>query len=308
GLKPDERDGGILAPTGKTETGYGEYRLHNIALFGQQLLAHGVHGLLGTLHGRARRPQHLDEHDALVLVGQEGTGQLAEQHDHRADNHGIQQQVGYLAAQYGNHALLIAIDATFKGTVEPAEEAPLRVALALGNGLEDGGTERRREDQRHQHRQGHGRSDGDGELAIDDPRAAPEDRHGHKHRRQHQADTDQRTLDLVHRLAGGLHRRQALLGHHPFDVLHHHDGVVHQQTDSQHHGEHGQDIDAEAERREHTEGSQQNHRHCQGRDQGGAEVLQEQIHHQEYQHDGFHQCMHYPSDGFGDHRGRLEGI
>src|SRR5690606_26079561 len=78
GLKPDERDGGILAPTGKTETGYGEYRLHNIALFGQQLLAHGVHGLLGTLHGRARRPQHLDEHDALVLVGQEGTGQLAE--------------------------------------------------------------------------------------------------------------------------------------------------------------------------------------------------------------------------------------
>jgi hypothetical protein len=29
----------------------------------------------------------------------------------------------------------------------------------------------------------------------------------------------------------------SLVGHQPFDVLHHHDGVVHQQADGQHHAE-----------------------------------------------------------------------
>ncbi len=36
------------------------------------------------------------------------------------------------------------------------------------------------------------------------------------------------------------------------------------------------------------ERAQQRHRHHQRRDQRGAEVLQEQVHHQEHQHHGLH--------------------
>ena len=308
GLEADKGNGRILTSTGKAETGYGEYRLDDVRFLGKQLLTHGVHGLLRALHGRARRPDHLGKHHTLILIRQEGAGQFAEQHDHAADDRQIHQQIGDLASEHASHPALILADATLESTVEPAEETALLVALTLGNGFEDGGTQRWGEDQRHQHRQGHGRGNGNRELAIDYPSGATEEGHGHEHRRQHQTDTYQRTLDLGHGFTGGFDWRQTILGHHPFDVLHHHDGIVHQQTDGQHHGEHGQDVDTEAERREHPEGAQQHHRHRQGGNQRGAEVLQEQIHHQEHQHNGFHQRVHHPGDRLGYHRRGLERI
>jgi hypothetical protein len=94
-------------------------------------------------------------------------------------------------------------------------------------------------------------------------------------------------------LLGGLLGRQAFLAHHALDVLDHHDGVVHQQADGQHHAEHGQRVDREAEGRQHAEGAEQHHRHGDGRDQRGAEVLQEQVHHQEDQHHRLDQRLHH---------------
>jgi hypothetical protein len=77
--------------------------------------------------------------------------------------------------------------------------------------------------------------------------------------------------DLGHRLARGLLGGQAFLAHHALDVFHHHDGVVHQQADGQHHGEHGQRVDRIAGCRQHTERAQQHHRHGNGRNQRGAQ-------------------------------------
>ena len=51
------------------------------------------------------------------------------------------------------------------------------------------------------------------------------------------------------------------------------------------------------------EGAQQHHRHGDGRDQRGAEVLQEQVHHQEHQHDRLEQRLHDLLDGDA-HEGR----
>ena len=91
--------------------------------------------------------------------------------------------------------------------------------------------------------------------------------------------------------------------HHPFDVLHHDDGVVHQQADGQHHAEHGQGVDAETGCCEDAEGTQQHYRYRHGGDHRGTEVLQEQEHHQEHQDDGLHQRLDHALDGFGHHWG-----
>src|SRR5690606_3873986 len=56
------------------------------------------------------------------------------------------------------------------------------------------------------------------------------------------------------------------------------------------------------------EGAENHYRHSEGGNQRGAEILQEQVHHQEHQRDGFHQRVHHPSDGFGDYRRRFERI
>jgi hypothetical protein len=79
----------------------------------------------------------------------------------------------------------------------------------------------------------------------------------------------------------------ALFRHDTLDVLYHHDGVIHQQADGEHHPEHRQGVYREAKGRQDGEGPQQNDRHGDGWDQRRAEVLQEQIHHQEHQDDRF---------------------
>jgi hypothetical protein len=168
--------------------------------------------------------------------------------------------------------------------------------FALCFGFFRGGAERRRQDQGHQHRQHHRRDDGDRELAIDHAGRAAEEGHRQEHRRQHQGDADQGAGDLVHRLDGRFLGRQPLLLHHALDVLHHHDGVVDQQADGQHHAEHGQRVDRIAERGQHAEGAEQHHRHGDGRDQRGAPVLQEDEHHDEDQDDGLDQGLDHVLD------------
>ena len=152
----------------------------------------------------------------------------------------------------------------------------------------------------HQHRQHHGRHNSHGKLPVDNPRGTTEKRHGNKHRAQHQGDADQRAGDLVHRLARGFKGRQALFAHHPLDVFHHHNGVIHQQADGQDHRKHGQGIDRIAKHRQHPEGTQQHHRHSDRGDQRGAEILQEQEHDQHHQHDGLAQGLDHLFDGQAD--------
>ena len=52
----------------------------------------------------------------------------------------------------------------------------------------------------------------------------------------------------AHRLARRLARRQPFLGHDALDVLDHHDRVVDQDADREHHREHRQHVDREAQR------------------------------------------------------------
>ncbi len=158
--------------------------------------------------------------------------------------------------------------------------------MAYRNRLEQRGAQRRGEGQREKAREQNRHRQRQRELLVDHPHRTRHEGQRQEHRRQNQGDTDDRPGHLPHRLDGRRHRRQAFLGHDPLDVLHHHDGVVHQDADGQHHAEHGHHVHREAQQVHEGQGTKQTHRHDDGRDQGVAHVLQEQEHHQEHQHHG----------------------
>ena len=169
--------------------------------------------------------------------------------------------------------------------------------------LEQRGAQRRRQAHGHQHRQHHGRHHRDAELAVNHACGAAKEGHGDEHRTQHDGNADQRTADLLHALLGGFTRTQAFFSHQTFDVFHHHNGVVHQQTDSQHQTEHGEGVDRKTRHRQHAHRAQHHHGNGNGRNQRGAKVLHEQIHDRHHQHHGFEQCLHNALDRHA-HEGR----
>ena len=105
---------------------------------------------------------------------------------------------------------------------------------------------------------------------------------------------------MAHGFACGLQWGQAFFAHDALDVFHHHDGIVHHDTDDQHHAKHGQYVDGEAQRQQGAEGAQQRNGHDDGGDDRVAPVLQEQEHHQEHQHYGFKQGLYHLADGDAD--------
>ena len=274
----------------------------------QEVVTHLGQYLLGTLLGGANRQLHHGHQYPLILFRHKGGGQAHKEHAQHRHQYQIDEAITHAAFDHLAHAALIAVGTGIKGPVKPAEEAALFAKLAVLDRLEDGGAQGWRQDQRHHDREHHGRDYGQGELAIDGAGGTTEEGHGHKDRREHQGYPHQGAGDLIHGLAGGLQRREILLAHQPFHVLHHHYGVIHQQTYGQHHAEHGQGVDGEAKRRHHAKGAQQHHGHGYGGDQGGAEVLQEEVHDAEDQHYGLEQRLHHLLDGDLHKGGGVVGI
>ena len=169
--------------------------------------------------------------------------------------------------------------------------------MALGDGLEHGGAQRGRQRQRKEA----GEEDRDGhhqrELAIDIACCAGERSQWQEHGHQNHGNANHGALNLAHGLDGGVLGRQAFFGHDAFDVFHDHDGIVHDDTNHQHHGEHGQNVDGQAGHQHHGKGAKQRDRHHDRGNQGVADVLQEDQHHDEHQHNGFNQRVHHLFDG-----------
>ena len=101
--------------------------------------------------------------------------------------------------------------------------------------------------------------------------------HGTNTARQHQADGDDRAGHLVHRLDGGVARRQALLDV-MLDGLDDDDGVVDDDADGQHQAEQRQVVELKPSDGHDGEGADDGHRHGDQRDEGRPPVLQEQQH------------------------------
>ena len=202
--------------------------------------------LFGAHTAGARRQLDVRNGVALVFGGQERRGQLAQAIAQYPQQQRIQQQVAPAALQRLHDPALVAIAHALETAVEPAEETLACMLFALGHRLEQRGAQCRgqaegeecREQDRYRH--------GDRKLLVDHTHRPLHEGHGQEHRHQYQGDADDRAADLAHGLARGLPGRQAFFGHDAFDVLHHHDGVIDQDADGQHHAEQGQHVDREA--------------------------------------------------------------
>ena len=135
-----------------------------------------------------------------------------------------------------------------------------------------------------------GRRDHQRELRVHLTGEAWQEGGRYEHRHQHERDADNRPEQLVHRLDGGVVRRQA-----PLDMVRHafhdHDRVVHHDADRQDDGEQSGEVHREAKRRHRGEGADDRHRHGGRRHQGGAPILQEHQDHDEHQDRGLEQRL-----------------
>ncbi len=134
-------------------------------------------------------------------------------------------------------------------------------------------------------------------MFVHHPCHATHKSHGYKHGAQDQGGGDYGAEYLLHGENGGLRRRELSLAHAALHVLQHHYGVIHHYAYGQHHTEQGEQVDGEAQQQHAGKGADQGHRHSDTGDQGGAEILQEEVNHHEHQHHGFKQGMHYLLNG-----------
>ncbi|MNF32813.1 hypothetical protein D3C84_136120 [compost metagenome] len=252
-------------------------------------------------------------HQVLLVLGRyetsRGSGEAQPRQSHEA---GIQHQGDTAAANDPRHRADITMAGTVEEAVERAEqpaaeqlveepgEAVLRCVVVLEQDCGQG----RRQRQRVERRDHRGDGNGQGELLVELPRQTGDERRRYEHRAQYQRRGDDRAGHFAHGALGGFDRRQAQADI-PFDVLHHHDGVVHNDTDGQHQAEQRQGVERETEQVHHGKGTDQGYRHRHQRDDRSAPGLQEQDHHQHNQYQGFEQGMDDRFDGATYEDGRV---
>ncbi|MNO65045.1 hypothetical protein D3C76_557850 [compost metagenome] len=280
------------------QTGEGQHVLHGRVL--HQLLG-DVAGQLRGAGDRSRRRQVVGvDHIALVLIRHQGARHPAEQHDHQADHAGKQDQTQRRPLEEELHASAI----TGRGLVEHAVEPAERRRRFLVPGLENQRAECRGKRQCDDAGNHHGYRDGDRELLVHLSGKTAEEANRNEHRTEHQYDGDDRPGHLFHRLDRRFTGSELLRAHHTLDVLQHHDGIVHHDTNGQHQAEQGQQVDGEAQRIHPGEGADQRNRNRQDRDQRGADVLQEQEDHQHHQDQRLDEGVDHLLDGhLHEHRG-----
>ena len=133
----------------------------------------------------------------------------------------------------------------------------------------------------------------DRELAVNPAGRAGEEGHRQEHCDQDQRDPDDRTGDLVHRLARCRKRAEPFFAHDALDILDHDDRVIDEDADRQHHAEQRQHVDRKAEQPQAQTSAGQRDRDHQRRDQRRAPVLQEQEHDEKDQHHRLDQRLHH---------------
>ena len=273
----------------------------------QQVFLDPLHRRFRAVERGARRSLDVDGEEALVLQRQEALRQAHEGVGHACDEHEVDQHHPAGLLDEPRDAAAVTGGLPVHEVVEPAEDAALGVAVPLLDGFQHRGAERRSQREREQGREGDGGHHRDRELPVDDADRAGEERHRDEHGDQHQGDADDRSRDLAHGLAGRLLRGQPLLVHDALDVLDDDDGVVDEDADGEHHAEHGQHVHGEAREQHHRAGAEQSDRHDDGRDQGVADVLQEQEHHDEDEHHRLDQRVQHLLDRGIDRRRDVVG-
>ena len=159
--------------------------------------------------------------------------------------------------------------------------------MTLLNRFEHGGTQCRSQRQSKECGEADRCRHGQGKLFVNVTGCTAKHRQRHKYRHQHGSNTDHRTGNLTHRFFGCSLRRQTFARHNTLNVFNDHNRVIDHNTDHQYHRKHGQYVNRHTHVGNKGKTTQQGNRYNNGRNQRIADVLQEEIHHQEYQYDGF---------------------
>ena len=226
--KLQEAQSHVLARTCEGEAADHEDGLDGLGFGLGERLLDLLHLKVGALERRAVGELGHHHEDALVFLRHERGRQRLEAPDHQADDGGVGDEHDAPAVDRLGDEGLDGLCEGVEAAVEPAEEAALAVVLLMVDRLEHRGAEGRRQRQGDDDGKRHGRDDGHRELAVDDARGAAEEGHRHEHGRKDHGDAHEGRLDFTHRLDGSGLRVGAVLAHHALDVLHDHDGVVHQ--------------------------------------------------------------------------------
>ena len=198
----------------------------------------------------------------------------------------------------------VAVRRAGEQAVEAAEEDAQRAAhLALRP--QEQRAESRAQGQRVEGRDDHRHGDRHRELLVHAPGDARYEGRRDEDGGQDQRDPHDGSRHFLHRLEGGVARRQPLLDV-MLDRLDDDDGVVDHEADGQHEAEERQRVDGEAQQREHHERADQRHRHRQQRDERRAEALQEDEHHEDHEGGRLEERLHDLVDALADRQRRVE--
>ena len=137
----------------------------------------------------------------------------------------------------------------------------------------------------------------DTELLVELARRAAHHGNGNKYRHENQRRSKDGRRYAFHGIVGS-HVGRAIAhietGLHGFD---HNNGIIYHCTDSKHQSKQRQQIDGETCHRHKGKCADDGHQNADGRYEGGTDVLQEYVHDQYYQQNGFEQRMEHDLDG-----------
>ena len=157
----------VLALRNDAEAGNGEKALDIVRLVGAIIIGDIIHHGGGAFQRGALGELDDGEQGALVLVGKEGRRQADEKQAGNRDNRGKRDQHDPPATDDAGDSALIGIGQLVKAGIERAGRGHQEGFVLAGRGLQERRAQGWRQNHGNQDRQGHGRHDGDRELAVD---------------------------------------------------------------------------------------------------------------------------------------------
>ena len=134
-------------------------------------------------------------------------------------------------------------------------------------------------------------------MGVELTAGATHEGHGDEYGHEHERTGDNGHGHVAHGILGGQIGTLVAGIKLGLDSLHHHNGIVHHRTDGQHQGKEGEQVEREA--RNHKAGKRTHQRHDDGngRNEGGLEVLKEEVYDQYHQDDGYDKGLLHIGDG-----------
>src|ERR1700678_1967572 len=166
--------------------------------------------------------------------------------------------------------------------------------------------QRRRQGQSVKGRDRNGKSDGQGELLVENAGGAGKERDRYEYRNEHQRSSNDCTGHLSHSDGGGSARIGVVLIDMALHVLDHHDGVIDHQAGGQRDAEHGQRVDRKVENLDERKRSDQRDRDGDGGDDSRTPVEQKEKDDDNDDDDGFAQGAYDFANGVANNRGGIE--